>query len=352
MKKVLIPARLIRRKNRFVASVLIDTTATEVYVPNTGRLSELAIPGAECLLAESSGKYRYKLLYIISNGFPVMIDSTLSNSLFAELLMSGKVPGLETYRLIRREPVYGRHRFDYLLADSKNTFYVELKSCTLFYRGTASFPDAVSSRASQHIRELSSIQGGRLILFILNDSAEVFVPNYHTDYEFYQVLKENAGRINISALRISYSNDLSITALTPVPVHIPEVSRAGYFFMILSGNSNGFYLYLSAYTDNVFDAVKKIKSRGKTFHNFCGIDGSFRILKDFPVIGDAHSGEKSTELFCDNGGRELVIPGPGTGRIFHFSLNPLEHKWFHNHILELRFSRYAHIRPSGHLLQV
>lgn len=341
MNKNLIPARLVLRINRFVATVLINNVNTDVYVPNTGRLSELALPGAHCLLAESHGKYKFKLLYIISDGFPVMIDSTLSNSLFAELLMTQKVPGLEKYQLVKREPVYHNHRFDYLLAHDKNSCYVELKSCTLFYHNVASFPDAVSSRASQHIRELASTKNGRLIILILNDYAEIFVPNYHTDYEFYQTLKDHSGSITISAYRISYSKSLDIETLSPVPVHIPEVTQAGYFFIVLEESAGNYYIYMSAYTLNVFDAVKKIKSHGNTLNKICGISESSRILKDFPVVNDAHPGDQSLEVFKNNNGHEPDGTSSEAGRIFRFSRNPLEQKWFHDHILKLRFARYS-----------
>lgn len=341
MKRNLVPALLIRRKNRFVASVLIDKTETDVYVPNTGRLSELAIPGSGCLLAESAGRYRYKMLYILSNGFPVMIDSTLSNSLFAELLLSRKVPGLERFSLIRREPVYGNHRFDYLIADDINSCYAELKSCTLFFNDVAAFPDAVSSRAAEHIRQLGTTQGGKLIIFILNDRAEVFVPNYHTDYEFYLSLKENSSRINISAFRICYDDDLNIDSLTAIPVHIPDVSQRGFFFMVFSDDTDTFYTYISGHTDNVFDEVRKMKNSKNALHKMCGITGSSRILKDFPVICDTDHRDLSARLFCKNSGHELAVTGLSGGRFFRFTMNPLEQRWFHQYVLELRFSQYS-----------
>ncbi len=347
MNKNLIPARLILRINRFVATVLIDNTETEVYVPNTGRLSELAIPGADCLLTESHGKYNYKLLYIISNGFPVMIDSTLSNSLFAELLIAKEVPGFEKCTLIKREPVYGNHRFDYLVSDGSDSFYIELKSCTLFFRDVASFPDAVSSRASEHIRALSSAPESRLVILILNDSASVFVPNFHTDYEFYSALKENGDKINISALRINYSKQLEIETLTPVPVLIPEISRSGYLLVVLADEINKFYIYMSPYMIDAFDEIRKIKNGRSILHIFSGLNCSTRVLKDFPILDEPSSADKSIELFYIMEGVELKETGNDGHRLFRFSKNPLDQKWFHDHILELRFLKYSLVRPAG-----
>lgn len=158
MQKVhspLLKATLIKRVNRFVAEILIDNKKLHVYVPNTGRLSELALPGSEILLSPINAKYRYKILYIIKKSFPVMIDSTYSNSLFYELLLNKKVPELCLFDSITREPVYGNHRFDFLLKHINEKSFIELKSCTLFYKKTGSFPDAVSSRASEHIKSLA-----------------------------------------------------------------------------------------------------------------------------------------------------------------------------------------------------
>lgn len=40
----IIKATLVKRINRFVAEVIINNEKLNVYVPNTGRLSELALP--------------------------------------------------------------------------------------------------------------------------------------------------------------------------------------------------------------------------------------------------------------------------------------------------------------------
>jgi len=183
-------AVLLRRQNRFVAEVILNGKTETVYVPNTGRLSELALPGAELLLAPINGKYRLKILYIINNNYPVMIDSTYSNRLFRNLLEADIVPSLEGSSLIRREPVYGNHRFDFLISQGEEERYIELKSCTLFHKSTASFPDAVSTRASDHVKLLGETGKGVIVFFILKEGIKRFVPNYHTDFTFYRVLKK------------------------------------------------------------------------------------------------------------------------------------------------------------------
>jgi len=108
----LTPGEFIARHNRFVASVKVHGRTVRVHVPNTGRLSELALPGRTVLLAPSPGKYRYRIDYIVHKEHPVMINSTKSNALFRDLLVERRVPGLGGYRLVKTEPAYGNHRFE------------------------------------------------------------------------------------------------------------------------------------------------------------------------------------------------------------------------------------------------
>ncbi len=331
-------ATFISRINRFVAAVTINNIETNVYVPNTGRMSELALPGTECLLTESRGRYQYKILYMISNGFPVMIDSSLSNSLFAELLANRKVPGLEEYSLLQREPVYGRHRFDFLLEHENNKCYVELKSCTLFYGRAASFPDAVSDRASSHIEHLASTGCGRLIIFILNEESRVFIPNYHTDYNFYLTLKKYSPAIKVDALRIKYNSSLEITSLENVPVHIPDVSRSGFFFAAVISGSGMHMVYVSDFCHDVFIAVQKFRARLKQGITVPCIHDVAKIY-DMPIIGLMPQHDEIHSIISSHDG-VLTAGVDGDGKYYWFSYNPAETKWFWDYILRLRFSQY------------
>jgi len=328
-----ISAILIRRINRFVAAVLIDKTVTNVYVPNTGRMSELALPGNECLLVPSNGKYRYKMLFIISKDFPVMIDSSFSNSLFADLLQEHLVPGMEGCALIKREPVYKKHRFDFLVSENGTEAYVELKSCTLFHGRVASFPDAVSRRASDHIRALAETGKGRLVILILNDSAGVFVPNYHTDYEFYLALKHNAHALEISALRISYNEELTITSLSPVPVYIPEVTKSGYFLALYNLSDTDYRLHVSAVCDDVFVSSEKYKKQLRLSSHHAA--EAVLKIKLMPVISSGPVPGLLAETLRTNGG---CLHGISCVSDYRFRYNPADTEWFWDLILGLRFS--------------
>jgi len=341
----LIKARLIKRVNRFVAEVLTERGVEQVYVPNTGRLSELALPGAEILLSPIKAKYRYKILYIINSFYPVMIDSTYSNRLFHELLDEKKVPSLEGYTLVRREPAYKNHRFDFLMKAGGDELFVELKSCTLFHGTTASFPDAVSSRAAGHVRLLAETGSGVLVFFILKEGMKKFIPNYHTDFAFYETLRDNRHKVKILALSVKYDENLRISGLCEVPVEIPDVSPGGIFIILLHKNDapadqspapswhqNGYYLLCGSDMENVFRAVEKFRRRREE------LPGNGKIIADIPVVSGTLTASDAGDLFMKHGGKPV---GPaqvqGDFPVIYFSENPAEKGWFWDEILKLRF---------------
>ncbi len=338
-------ATLLRRINRFVADVLINDLEETVYVPNTGRLSELALPYAEVLLSPIKGKFRYKILYIINSDFPVMIDSTYSNRLFQELILNKKVPSLEEHTLIKREPAYGNHRFDFLLVKDNKNLFVELKSCTLFHKKTASFPDAVSQRASQHIEALAKTGEGLIIFFILKSGMKKFIPNYHTDFRFYLALRNNSEKVKIRALSIEYDETLRINALKDIPVIIPEVKPQGIFIILMYLHESikinnaaddvldkGYYLLCDDDKENIFKAVAKIR-RVKT-----GIFLNMKIITDIPVVTTKLKVSDAKSMLINNGGIIIRINNLDNNQaLLYFAENPAEKKWFWNEIMNLRF---------------
>lgn len=343
----LVKAELILRVNRFVAEVSVNGRAEAVYVPNTGRLSELALPGAEVLLSPISGKFRYKILYIISEGYPVMIDSTYSNRLFQELLLKKIVPGLEDCALIRREPAYGNHRFDFLLEKNGKNIFLELKSCTLFHDKTASFPDAVSQRASEHIRLLSETGSGLIVFLVLKEGMKRFIPNYHTDFTFYETLKSRRDRISLMALSVEYDERLEITGVSEIPVLIPEVKKSGIFILLMkkketdcdSEGDTGSYLLLCGRDDtDVFRRVEQLRRRSKFYPPDSGIALSeMKIISDIPVVSGEVTLPMMDQYFINGDGGGVNIFSSEEWRIYSFSENPAEKKWFWDAVLKLRF---------------
>jgi len=344
----LIEATLIKRHNRFVAEVILNGKPEFVYVPNTGRLSELALTGADVLLCPINGKYRNKILYIINNNYPVMIDSTYSNRLFQKLLLDKKVPGLENYELLRREPAIGNHRFDFLLAKDEDEKFLELKSCTLFHKDIASFPDAVSERASEHVKLLAETGKGIIVFFILKPNMKYFIPNYHTDFTFYKTLKNCKEFVDIKALSIVYNDKLDITQLKEVPLLMPDVIPCGLFILLFKLNDsaehcgNNYYILLCGIEENdIFKRIKKLRTNSKLFPDVAGISFSgMKIIADLPVVTEEKDISILDNSFSSKVGNGKIIFSSKEWRIYSFRENPAEQQWFWSEILNLRFGNY------------
>lgn len=233
MKTALIHAEFVSRLNRFVGLVDRGGSKEKVYIPNTGRLGELLIPGREVYLSPVEGKYRHKIEYAVRHGRPIMIDAVKSNAVFHELLRNRKVPSLEGISVVRREPAVGNRRFDYLLMSGNETRLAELKSCTFVYKSIASFPDAVSDRAAEHVRILAETGNGMVFFFILAEGVTRFIPNYHTDFHFYKTLMEHKDRLEVKAFSAVYDDDMNIGGASEVEILYPEVKPVGSYMLVL-----------------------------------------------------------------------------------------------------------------------
>ncbi len=354
--ETLLKATLVKRINRFVAEVTLNNKKLNVYVPNTGRLSELALPGTELLLSPINAKYKFKILYIINQFFPIMIDSTYSNRLFHLLLKEKKVPGLDKYYSIKNEPVYGNHRFDFLLTAETEEKFIELKSCTLFHNKVGAFPDAVSSRASEHVKELAESGIGELIFFVLKNNIEKFIPNYHTDFLFYETLKFYKDKINIRALTVQYDEDLKIQSLKEIPVIIPDVKPIGIFLLILFNPEDivnddgevleqGYYIYFGFDSVNVFKTIAAIKRKnGITLILPWTEFSKMKIVSDLPIVSSSITIDDIKSKIVKHGGS--VVPDDKLNdfitdnQLIYYKTNPVYESWFWDVVFDARFGEY------------
>ncbi|GAB4363610.1 MAG: hypothetical protein Kow009_00120 [Spirochaetales bacterium] len=85
--------------------------------------------------------------------------------------------------------------------------FLEVKSCTLVEYGVAMFPDAPSTRAVRHLRELADAAraGYRAhVIFILaHGPVERFIPNLHTDPGFAATLSQVSPWVQMHAVEIA-----------------------------------------------------------------------------------------------------------------------------------------------------
>ncbi len=223
----LVPARFVRRLNRFAALVEIDGSHERVHVRNSGRLHELLTPGRPVFLdpAVTPGRQtRFTLVLVrLPSGY-VSADAHLPNALVAEGLRCGAIPGFRGYRILRREPPVGRNRADFLLARGGRECLLEVKSVTLVEDRVALFPDAPTVRGRIHLEHLIAARRrglGAAILFVIQRAdATAFAPNWEADSEFGETLRR-ASRANVRILAMTCHVDpTAIRLMRPVPIRL------------------------------------------------------------------------------------------------------------------------------------
>ena len=172
----LLPATFERRYKRFFADVRTQSgELLTIHCPNTGSMKNCLVEGSACWYSLSDNPKR-KLpgtleIVTTSEGHLAGVNTARPNYLVRELIEAGLVPQLQGYSQIRSEVRYGeeKSRIDLLLEDeSLGQCYVEVKNVTLdMGEGLATFPDAVTSRGTKHLRELMAMvtAGHRALLF-------------------------------------------------------------------------------------------------------------------------------------------------------------------------------------------
>jgi len=173
----LVPARLIRRYNRFLADAELESgEAVTAHCPNPGSMMGLAEPGSRIWL-EPNDDLKRKLrwgwrLVELPGGHWSGIDTAVPNRVVKEALAAGAIPRLAGYGRARPEVMYGTaSRVDFLLTEpGRPNAYVEVKNVHL--RRTddwAEFPDSVTARGARHLAELADMawQGHRAVMLYL-----------------------------------------------------------------------------------------------------------------------------------------------------------------------------------------
>ncbi len=172
----LFPATFEKRYKRFFADVRTPSgELLTLHCPNTGSMKNCLVEGSPCWYSLSDNPKR-KLpgtLEIVtsSQGNLAGVNTSRPNYLVREVIEADLVPELQGYSQIRTEVRYGeeKSRIDLLLEDrSLGQCYVEVKNVTLdMGDGLATFPDAVTSRGTKHLRELMAMvtAGHRAVLF-------------------------------------------------------------------------------------------------------------------------------------------------------------------------------------------
>jgi sugar fermentation stimulation protein A len=173
----LVPGRLIRRWNRFLSEVELDTgEIVRAHCPNPGAMLGLNMPGLRVWL-EGNDDPRKKLkwgwrLVEFENGHWAGIDTSVPNRVVRGALEARAVPELAAYGGVRPEVPYAeKSRVDFLLSEpGLPDAYVEVKNVHLRRDGDwAEFPDSVTVRGARHLDDLAGMvaRGHRAVMLYL-----------------------------------------------------------------------------------------------------------------------------------------------------------------------------------------
>jgi sugar fermentation stimulation protein A len=204
----LIRGTLVQRYQRFLADVRLETgQIVTAHCTNTGSMLGCNAPGSTVYLSRSPNKGR-KLAFtwemIQVNRTWVGINTLHPNRLVAEAIEAGAIAELRGYTTIRREVKVGAHsRLDLCLAGDHGCCFVEVKNVTVSFDGAAAFPDAVSERATKHLKELIRLkrQGHRsaVVFVVQRGDCEYFRPADEIDPEYGRWLRR-AVKAGVEAL--------------------------------------------------------------------------------------------------------------------------------------------------------
>jgi sugar fermentation stimulation protein A len=320
-------AFFVRRPNRFTLICRLGGGTVKAFLPNPGKLWELLLPGSVIYLENASGegKMPYTAVAIEREGLPVMVHTHRTNDLASHMIEKGLIPGLEGATILRREIPNGRSRFDFLLRKGRRKIFLEVKSCTLFNKKIAMFPDAVTSRGRRHIEELMALtkgeRTGAVLFLVFWPHAELFLPEYHTDLEFARTLLKARKRIPILPVAVELGKNLSLHSC-PRVLDIPweiverEGEDRGSYILILRVRKKteievgqlgrmkfreGFYLYVGSAKKNLTQRIQRHRRLRKTL--FWHVD-YLRAKADFHAALPIRTAD---DLECDIAQKLKVI---------------------------------------------
>lgn len=224
----LVEGEFVVRLNRFAARVRVDGRDVLAHVPNSGRMTELLVPGAPALLAPAPQgavrKTAYDLTLIRYRDQWVGVDARLPNALFAEALTEGRLAPFRDFPDFRREARWGASRFDFLLTGDGRSCLVETKSVNLVEDGTALFPDAPTARGVRHLETLTaSVREGMeaAVVFVVQRADAVrLMPHAGADPAFAAALAA-AGAAGVTLLAYTCrvtAREMRIDG--PIPVEV------------------------------------------------------------------------------------------------------------------------------------
>jgi len=159
-KERLLQGVLIKRYKRFFVDIKYKNKIITGHCPNSGSMMGLLNKGNKVWFSISDNpnrKLKYTLEIIEIEKKLIGINTMLTNKIVLEALNEKKIKNLVSFNNIKTEVKFSdKTRFDFLISNNKEKCFLEVKNVTLLREEKiAEFPDAVTSRGTKHLEELS-----------------------------------------------------------------------------------------------------------------------------------------------------------------------------------------------------
>ncbi len=224
---LLIPGRLLRRYQRFLADVEFrDGRVVTVHCPNSGSMLgclELGAPVYCSHRAAPGRRTAFTWEMILVNGHWVGINTLIPNALIARAAQMEALPLFKGTMEVRREVgIAPGTRIDLVLERSFGALFVEVKNVTLVRAGVAQFPDAPTARGAKHLQHLmeraSAGQATAMVYVVQRQDADAFAPASDIDpryAELYQRARTQGVQLLAVEARVA-PEQISLTRVLPL----------------------------------------------------------------------------------------------------------------------------------------
>jgi len=171
-KERLLQGNLIKRYKRFFVDIKYKNKIITAHCPNSGSMMGLLQENNKVWFSKSNNpkrKLKYTLEIIKVKETLVGINTLLTNKIVHESLIRKKIKEINEYKEIIPEKKFSENtRFDFLLTNNEKKCFLEVKNVTLSrIRNIAEFPDAVTTRGTKHLNELSKAKKNGFNCYIL-----------------------------------------------------------------------------------------------------------------------------------------------------------------------------------------
>jgi len=361
----------LERVNRFV--MLLQRKNGEkfrAHIPNTGRMEEFCFEKQPFFVTpQRTAKYSYKVVATRYEGHLIFLDTLKANELFFQLLVRNRIPQFQAVTHIQREVTFGDSRFDFTFVHNRQQIIAEIKSCTLCHNSLAMFPDAPTLRGQKHLNRLEQLADGQqivsyVIFLVLNSSAERFVPNFHTDFEYGKRFLA-ANNVQFRAYKLDFIDPVTVNlaSLQTVPIDFAAVrthcQNRGSYLLVLENPEDrvlsvgklgeiffqrGWYVYVGSAMQGLDSRLQRHQRKRKKQHWHIDYIAStmMKVKKVYPIRKiDRIESELARAVGNISGSRIKGFGAsdvPEDSHLFYFHTTPLKSRAFIKEILNARHS--------------